>query len=125
MAVNARHRTTTPGENGIGGAQPHLVFAPSSPLLYGNAVMAEDPEFKRNRSELLVELLTPAQVQFLVSLLNVLKILSVKQTYLKIYFATIGTPGISFYKNKKVVCGTLSFWVVPGTWCRTKVHTGS
>ena len=55
-AVNAWHCTTTPGENGIGGARPRLVF-------YGNAITpAEDPEFERNRSELVI-VLTPAQVQ--------------------------------------------------------------
>ena len=47
------------------------VHDPASSLsLYGNAITAEDPDFERNRGEL-VGVSTPAQVQFLVSL-NVL-----------------------------------------------------
>ena len=84
LAVNARHRTTTPGENGIGGARPRLIF-------YGNAITpAEDPEFERNRGEL-VGVSTPAQVQVLVSL-NVLYILSVKQTGIYFVLTFLYTP---------------------------------
>ena len=67
----------------------HYYPASSSPL-YGNAITAEDPEFERNRGEF-VGVSTPAQVQFLVSL-NVLYILSVKQTGIYFVLTFLYTP---------------------------------
>ena len=59
-AVNACYCTTTPRENGIGGARPRLVLVPLWQCNHGRR-----PRLRKKQVS------TPAQVQFLVSL-NVL-----------------------------------------------------